>query len=137
MVSLTMVSSSTTREMLIGVAAMLVSERALNAGFVPAENRKHARCMVKTVAGRDRSQACSRVEGTLQRSGARAFKIDVSRELGKGNAFLAKERCCSLENLTGRCVVNSSLSFVVGVEEIRQFRLETAIDTRKETRARY
>ena len=110
-----------TREMLIGVAAMLVSERALNAGFTPAENRKDAWFMVKTVAGRDRS--CSRVEGTLQRSDARAFIIDVLRELSKGIAVLAKERCCSLENYPGRCLVESPLGFVAGFEKRMQFLL--------------
>ena len=124
-----------TREMLIGVAAMLVSERALNAGFTPAENRKDAWFMVKTVAGRDRS--CSRVEGTLQRSDARAFVMDVLRELGNGISVSAKERCYSLQNWTGWCFDKSFLVFVAGFEETMQFRLQAAIDTRKETRARY
>jgi hypothetical protein len=91
--------------------------------------------MVKTVARRD--CCCSRVEGTLQRSGARAFIIHVLRELGKGIAVWAKERRCSLQNWTARRLVKSFLAFVAGVEEIKQFRLQTAIATRKETRARY
>ena len=93
--------------------------------------------MLKIVARRDR--CCLRVERTLQQSDARAFVIDVLSELGNGIAVPAKdsERCYSLQNWTGWCLVKSLLGFVAGVEEIKQFRLQTAIDTRKETRARY
>jgi hypothetical protein len=63
--------------------------------------------------------------------------MDVLRELGNGIAVPGKERCYSLQNWTGWCLVKSLLGFVAGVEEIKQFRLQTAIDTRKETRARY
>ena len=99
------------------------------------KNRKDAWFMVKTVAGHDR--CCSRVEGTLQRSDSRAFVMDVLMELGNGIAVPAKERCYSLQNWTGWCFDQSSLVFVAGFEESMQFRLQTAIDTRKETRARY
>ena len=91
--------------------------------------------MLKIVARRDR--CCLRVERTLQQSDARAFVIDVLSELGNGIAVPAKERCYSLQNWTGWCFDKSFLVFVAGFEETMQFRLQAAIDTRKETRARY
>ena len=99
------------------------------------ENRKDAWFKLKTVARRDR--CCLRLEGTLQRSDARAFVIDVLSELGNGIAVPAKERCYSLQNWTGWCLDKNPLVLVAGIEEIRKFRPQTAIDTRKETRARY
>ena len=91
--------------------------------------------MLKIVARRDR--CCLRVERTSQQSDARAFVIDVLSELGNGIAVPAKERCYSLQNWTRWCLDKSLLVFVAGIEEIRKFLLQTAIDTRKESRARY
>jgi hypothetical protein len=86
---------------------------------------------------RAQDRCCLRLEETLQRSDARAFVIDVLSELGNDIAVPAKERCYSLQNWTGWCLDKNLLVLVAGIEEIRKFRPQTAIDTRKETRARY